>query len=78
MRPASHYAARIVALVVLSLAVAMPAVGQAPYPNRPIKIIVPYTPGTGIDILAKIEKLPKAAPCRRQPARRERQHRHQE
>jgi tripartite-type tricarboxylate transporter receptor subunit TctC len=54
MRPASHYAARIVALVLLSLAVAMPAAGQAPYPNRPIKIIVPYTPGTGIDILARL------------------------
>jgi tripartite-type tricarboxylate transporter receptor subunit TctC len=54
MRPASHYAARIVALVLLSLAVAMPAGGQTPYPNRPIKIIVPYTPGTGIDILARL------------------------
>jgi tripartite-type tricarboxylate transporter receptor subunit TctC len=54
MRPASHYAARIVALVLLSLALAMPAAGQAPYPNRPIKIIVPYTPGTGIDILARL------------------------
>ena len=54
MRPGSHYAARIVALVLLSLAVAMPAAGQAPYPNRPIKIIVPYTPGTGIDILARL------------------------
>jgi tripartite-type tricarboxylate transporter receptor subunit TctC len=29
------------------------AVSQTPYPDRPIKIIVPFTPGTGIDILAR-------------------------
>ncbi len=29
------------------------AAAQAPYPSRPIRFIVPYTPGTGIDILAR-------------------------
>ena len=30
------------------------AAAQAAYPNRPIRVIVPFTPGTGIDILARV------------------------
>src|SRR5215831_1955470 len=54
MRPAWHWLVRIVALALLALSVAMPAAGQGQYPNRPIRIIVPYTPGTGIDIQARL------------------------
>ncbi|MET0682392.1 MAG: tripartite tricarboxylate transporter substrate binding protein [Casimicrobiaceae bacterium] len=32
----------------------MSASAQAPYPNRSIRIVVPYTAGTGIDILARL------------------------
>jgi tripartite-type tricarboxylate transporter receptor subunit TctC len=32
----------------------MSASAQAPYPNRSIRIVVPYTAGTGIDILARV------------------------
>jgi tripartite-type tricarboxylate transporter receptor subunit TctC len=38
-------------LAVLLLLVSVAA--QAQYPNRPIRIVVPFTPGTGIDILAR-------------------------
>jgi tripartite-type tricarboxylate transporter receptor subunit TctC len=45
---------RIVLLGLLSLA-AIPASApaQTPYPSRPISIIVPYSPGTGIDIMGR-------------------------
>lgn len=40
--------------IVGAAALATAPFAQAPYPNRPIRIIVPYTPGTGIDVLARV------------------------
>ena len=40
--------------VLLSLAVPAPARAQDAYPSRNVTLVVPYTPGTGADILARI------------------------
>jgi tripartite-type tricarboxylate transporter receptor subunit TctC len=45
---------RLCALALLCVTVASPSASQTTYPNHAIRIIVPYTPGTGIDILARL------------------------
>jgi len=46
--------ATLIAFATLTAALGSPvALAQEPYPGRAIKLIVPFTPGTGIDILAR-------------------------
>jgi tripartite-type tricarboxylate transporter receptor subunit TctC len=46
----------VAALAVLLLAPAIPGsgFGQEPYPNQTIRIVAPYPPGGGIDIIARL------------------------
>jgi len=47
--------ARVVrGLVALLAAVAFPAVAQSDYPSKPIKLVVPFASGGGIDLMARI------------------------
>jgi tripartite-type tricarboxylate transporter receptor subunit TctC len=43
----------LLALVAVAAFASTTAAAQEPYPSKPIKIVVPFTPGTGIDILAR-------------------------
>ena len=46
--------ARLIATAALVASIPMLATAQSPYPNRPIKIVVPYSPGTTVDTLVRV------------------------
>jgi tripartite-type tricarboxylate transporter receptor subunit TctC len=50
----THHAAIALLGAAMGVLALGPAAAQTPYPNRSIRMIVPYTPGTGIDILARV------------------------
>jgi tripartite-type tricarboxylate transporter receptor subunit TctC len=47
-----HFAGRAL-LAACALSVAAAAVAQAPYPSKPVKIIVPYPPGGAVDVVTR-------------------------
>ena len=48
------YAFRAIVVAALALSGASPLFAQSNYPTKPIRVIVPYAPGGGSDIVARI------------------------
>ena len=64
----------VLATLVFGALVVPPAVAQDSYPSKPLRILVPFAPGGGIDILGrtlgqKLQELPVKSPRSRQSAR---------
>jgi tripartite-type tricarboxylate transporter receptor subunit TctC len=47
-------ATRITTGLAASLALALPALAQTPYPDRPVKLIIPYAAGGATDVLGRV------------------------
>lgn len=45
---------RVLAVWALMLAAALPALAQGSYPERPVRVVVPFGPGSGPDVLTRL------------------------
>lgn len=48
------YIAQLLALIGAVFALPMAHAGEAPYPSKPIRLIVPATPGAGTDVIGRV------------------------
>ena len=53
MRPTRAVFGMLAAAIVLAV-YAPEAVAQGKYPNRPIRLLVPFAPGGGVDVVARV------------------------
>ena len=44
----------LLAVAVIGVVFPLLAAAQTAYPNRPVKIVVPYSPGTAVDTLVRV------------------------
>src|SRR5438105_15758029 len=48
------HAWRFLAMVLMACVATSSALAQSPYPTRPIRLLVPFAPGGGVDVVARI------------------------
>ena len=61
-----RYVLKFLVALLIGATIAGPTFAQAPYPNRPVRVIIPFGPGGFADITMRLvsQKLPSASASR--------------